>query len=161
MVAQDRASFGERLRRYRERARLTQEGLAEKASLSTQAIAALESGRRQRPHPTTVKTLAEALGLETEDRDALIGALRGRGTPPPEVSRTPLPSLPNPIIGRARELEEIGQLLQTRETRLLTLIGTGGVGKSRLAIQVGNDLVHAFPNGTVFVSLAPVADPAL
>lgn len=159
MVAKNRASFGERLRGYRERKRLTQEGLAEKAGLSTQAIAALESGRRQRPHPGTMQALADALNLDAQDRDALTGALRERGITSSKVPTPPLPTPPTPLIGRAREREEVGRLLQARESRLITLLGPGGVGKSRLAIQVANDLVHTFRDGVAFVSLASVENP--
>ena len=56
-------SFGTRLRSYRERSGLTQEELAERAGLSAQGISVLERGLRNRPHPPTVRALAEALDL--------------------------------------------------------------------------------------------------
>lgn len=63
------------------------------------------------------------------------------------------------FIGRAQERGAIAQLLTTR--RLLTLTGAGGVGKTRLALQVAADRAGTFPNGVWLVELAPLADPAL
>lgn len=77
-----------------------------------------------------------------------------------------LDTLPNnlPIqltsfIGREKEIEETKRLLA--KTRLLTLTGAGGCGKTRLAVQVAAEVVDEFPNGVWFVELAPLADPAL
>jgi predicted ATPase/DNA-binding CsgD family transcriptional regulator len=66
-----------------------------------------------------------------------------------------LPVKPTPFIGRAEELAEINRLLN--ETRLLTLTGAGGVGKTRLALQAASDLRDEFENGVFFVSLAPIS----
>jgi predicted ATPase/DNA-binding CsgD family transcriptional regulator len=63
------------------------------------------------------------------------------------------------FIGRRRELAEIKQLLAT--TRLLTLTGPGGVGKTRLALRTAADIERAFPDGVWLVELAPLQDPAL
>lgn len=69
------------LRALRERAGLTQEELAERAGLTPHAISALERGVRTRPYPHTVRSLAEALALGTEDRAALVGAVPARTRP--------------------------------------------------------------------------------
>ncbi len=63
------------------------------------------------------------------------------------------------FIGRARELTETKQLLSS--ARLLTLIGPGGTGKTRLALQIGADLLTSFPDGVWLVDLAPLTDPGL
>jgi predicted ATPase/DNA-binding CsgD family transcriptional regulator len=86
---------------------------------------------------------------------------------PPDSSARPTPGdAPNNLplqvttfIGREREIAEVTRLLTT--TRLLTLTGAGGCGKTRLALQVAAALVDAYPNGVWFVELAALADPAL
>jgi predicted ATPase len=74
-----------------------------------------------------------------------------------------LPAQTTSFIGRERELAEIRRLLRDRRApaRLITLIGAGGSGKTRLAIEVVRDLVEEFPDGVWLVELAPLTDPAL
>jgi predicted ATPase/class 3 adenylate cyclase len=71
---------------------------------------------------------------------------------------TNLPAQPNAFIGRVHELEEAEALLTRHDVRLLTLTGTGGTGKTRLALQLAASVVEQFPNGVFFVSLAPIRD---
>jgi predicted ATPase/Tfp pilus assembly protein PilF/DNA-binding XRE family transcriptional regulator len=70
-----------------------------------------------------------------------------------------LPVPPTPLLGREPELAAMSQLLQDPYCRLLTLIGPGGIGKTRLAIEVASQQLDAFADGVYFVSLAPVASP--
>jgi predicted ATPase/class 3 adenylate cyclase len=72
-----------------------------------------------------------------------------------------LPVQPTPFLGREGEVTRLGELLQREDVRLVTLTGPGGVGKTRLALQVAAELVEAFPDGAWFADLAPLADPAL
>ena len=69
-----------------------------------------------------------------------------------------LPVLPAPLLGRERELAEIRQRLGNAGTRLLTLIGPGGVGKTHLSQQAGADLLDDYPGGVWFVPLDEVRD---
>lgn len=70
-----------------------------------------------------------------------------------------LPARPTTFVGRERELAEVRRLFA--QTRLLTLSGVGGVGKTRLAIEVAAGLRDEFPEGICFIDLAPLADPQL
>jgi predicted ATPase/DNA-binding XRE family transcriptional regulator len=157
------ASFGERLRRLREAAGLTQEELASRAGLSTHAVGVLERGERKRPYPHTIRSLADALELDESERTSLFAAVPRRGAPPPAAPATALelslPTPPTTLLGREQELEEIRTYL--REVRLLTLTGTGGVGKTRLALEAARQAAELFPDGVAFVALAPLGDPAL
>src|SRR5579884_2982049 len=72
-----------------------------------------------------------------------------------------LPAQLTTLIGRKREVETICTLLRKPEVRLLTLTGTPGVGKTRLALEVAWELVHDFADGVHLVSLASLSDPAL
>jgi predicted ATPase len=87
----------------------------------------------------------------------------GEGDFPPlrSLSNTNLPAPATPLVGRARELGEITELLRGEETRLLTVTGPGGTGKTRLAVAAGDSLADAFANGVFFVPLASLRDPDL
>ena len=87
---------------------------------------------------------AKTLGLLDGDRKAAVRPA------------AKLPAEPTPFIGRSDDLAEIRQLLA--QTRLLTLIGPGGMGKTRLALRSALDMVGEFPHGCFFVSLAPIRE---
>src|SRR2546425_1267344 len=73
-------------------------------------------------------------------------------------------NLPGPLtslIGREQEIQAVCSFLRRPEVRLVTLTGTGGVGKTRLGLEVGTDLLADFADGVCFVSLAPISDPDL
>lgn len=72
------SSFGERLGRLREEASLTHKELAERVGLTAQAVGALETGKRRRPYPATVRAIAHALDLSAADRADLTAAVAGR-----------------------------------------------------------------------------------
>lgn len=71
------------------------------------------------------------------------------------------PAQLNSLVGREQEVAAAVALLRRAEIRLLTITGTGGIGKTRLGLQVAADLLNDFADGVCFVPLAPVSDPAL
>jgi predicted ATPase/DNA-binding SARP family transcriptional activator/Tfp pilus assembly protein PilF len=83
------------------------------------------------------------------------------GQPAPGRRPGTLPVPPTPLVGRQRALAEVSALVRQGHTRLVTLTGVGGAGKTRLALQVAAELGGEFPEGAWFVPLAPVADPQL
>lgn len=166
MSASQGMAFGALLRRYREAAGLTQEELAERAGLSPGAIGMLERGDRRCAYPNTVQALTSALGLTKDEQAALLNTRRATSSVPiqsaPAAGRLPAPPTPpTPIVGLDQDLEVIGAVLRSGEVRLLTLTGPDGVGKTRLAVEVTREVGEDFPDGIVFVLLAPVGDPAL
>ncbi|MEX2644630.1 MAG: adenylate/guanylate cyclase domain-containing protein [Gaiellaceae bacterium] len=84
----------------------------------------------------------------------------GRFQPLKTISNTNLPRPASSFVGREREVSEIGALLRDG-TRLVTLTGPGGSGKSRLAIEAAAELVPEFRNGVFWIGLAPLRDPTL
>ncbi len=77
------------------------------------------------------------------------------------VSPTNLPAPPTPFLGRKRELAAILKRLDDPDCQILTLVGPGGIGKTRLAIRAAEKRMPIFPNGTFFVSLDTVDSPDL
>jgi predicted ATPase/DNA-binding SARP family transcriptional activator len=129
-----------------------------RAGRQAQALQAYEGARQ---------ALLNELGIEPSPRlRELEAAIRRRDpalTPEsPELrARLHLPAQPNQFIGRERELEELAELITLRGLRLVTLTGTGGIGKTRLALAAAERLAPHFEDGVWFVDLSPVADPSL
>jgi predicted ATPase/transcriptional regulator with XRE-family HTH domain len=161
-------SFGDLLRRLRVAAGLTQEELAERAGLSRRGIADLERGARTTPHRETLGLLANALGLEGNDRTAFVATARRRlcapAAPPrgtPDTHQHNLPVQPTSLLGREEQVAALTALLRRTDARLVTLTGPGGIGKTRLAIQVAAELVDDFADGVWYVRLSRLTDPDL
>ncbi len=179
-------TFGNLLKYLRKRARLTQRDLAIAVGYSEAHVSRLESNERLPDLSTLAALFVPALGLEDEPETItrfleLAAIARGDALPSSgklmlvqsiekEITQTletasvpsNLPLQLTSFIGRETEIEEIKALLQGAEkVRLLTLVGAGGCGKTRLALQVAEGLILDFPHGVWFVDLAPLTDPNL
>lgn len=148
-------TIGALLKWHRTSAGLTQEELAEKAEVSARTVSDVERGLRTRIYRDTAGRLVEALGLHEAARADFETAARGRTVrtagPPPV-----LPVPPTRLIGRERELEVVVAALERPEVRLLTLTGPGGIGKTRIALEVA-----ALAEAAFFVQLSSMSDPRM
>src|SRR5262249_13956126 len=79
------------------------------------------------------------------------------GLPVSLSERHNLPAALTPLVGREPELAELSELLRAPETRLLTIVGAGGMGKTRLALELARATLESFGDGVYFVALAPLA----
>jgi transcriptional regulator with XRE-family HTH domain len=168
-----RPTFGSVLRKLRTNARLTQQELAERANVSVEAIGTLERGARTRPRRDTVELLVRALQLSPEQTALLAGAirvadpsqrsapvLRPRADAPSAAPHDPAPELTS-FVGRERECAEIASVLDRHH--LVTIVGSGGVGKTRAALRVAEVALARYPDGVYLVSglqLPPTGEPA-
>lgn len=155
-------SFGTLLRQRRVAARFTQEALAEAAGVSTRAITDLERGVIRAPRRDTLELLADALELSGDEREEwrkLRADLSARLSDTTPGDRLPQP--PNQLIGREREVNALVNLLTHADTRLITVTGPGGVGKTRVALAVAHAMSGSFRDGIHFIELASIQDPDL
>jgi predicted ATPase/class 3 adenylate cyclase len=81
--------------------------------------------------------------------------------PVERTNPTNLPDEPTRFIGRRAEIAEVCRILREPHTRLVTMTGPGGTGKTRLSVEVGNAVLSEFSGGVFFVPLAPLADPGM
>ncbi len=179
MVAMDfPLTFGEWLKCRRKELDLTQDELAERASCSVFAIRKIEAGER-RPSKQLARLLAKPLQIPPEDHVTFIKVARGelslerlaclaRASSPASLAGGKnallpgtLPKALTPFIGREPELSALRELLQDPQCSLLTIVGPGGIGKTRLAIEAGLHSWELFPDGVWFVPLASLNSPDL
>ncbi|OGO59111.1 MAG: hypothetical protein A2V85_16960 [Chloroflexi bacterium RBG_16_72_14] len=145
----------------------TREGIAARAML-----AAYRAGRTAEAlavFATVGDAVRHELGEEPghelrELRDRIIRndpALTLDAADPAAPGAGALPAAPNPLIGRGRELAELGALVARPGVRLVSLTGAGGTGKSRVALELARALAPSFANGAVLIELASLHDPEL
>lgn len=120
--------------------------------------------RHELPDGVTIRDLGEHR-LKDLEHPVRVDDLVIEGLPSefPPLKTLEVPStLPSPLtsfVGREREAHRVTELLRTN--RLVTLIGPGGTGKTRLAVEVARRSLDAFPDGSYFVDLSPITDPLL
>jgi predicted ATPase/DNA-binding XRE family transcriptional regulator len=160
-MGRDTRSFGAQLKALRDAAGFTQEELATIAGLSVHAVSALERGERKRPHVDTIRALSAALDLTGPVRDALALSARAPDHPTAvdELSGALLPLPLTALLGRDADVETLRRWLADPDARLITLIGPGGVGKTRLALEVARAMTAAGASRVVFVGLTAVRNP--
>jgi predicted ATPase/transcriptional regulator with XRE-family HTH domain len=163
-------SFGAWVARRRKALDLTREQFAQCVGCSVPGLRKIEADER-RPSIQMAERLAHCLQIPLEERPIFLKAARRElcverlGTPwhaqaavraRPVLlhSTSNLPIPPTPLIGREAELAVLARLLRDPQCRLLTLVGPGGIGKTRLAIEAASTQHAAFVDGVFFVSLA-------
>jgi predicted ATPase/DNA-binding XRE family transcriptional regulator len=155
-------SFGAQLKALREAAGFTQEELATIAGLSVHAVSALERGQRRRPHADTVRALSAALDLTAATRDAFVVSARApaHDTAVDELSGVSVPHALTVLLGRDAELQTLRVWVADRAARLITLTGPGGVGKTRLALELARTIAAERTARVAFVPLAATRSAA-
>ncbi len=169
----DTASFGYWVRRWRKACDLTQKQLAEKVACAVVTINKIEIDER-RPSRQMAERLARCLNIPEAQRSNFIQVatrekpvytlyLPERPVAKPADSRlvSKIPVLTTRLIGRRAEVDAVKDCVRRADVRLVTLSGLGGVGKTRLAVQVARELEPEFKDGVFFISLASLNDPDL
>jgi transcriptional regulator with XRE-family HTH domain len=136
--------------------------LAEQLGVPTEAYADFVAFARGRAHAGAFPVSSQPLGQFAWRRSEAPPRAPSAQIPHPDpTSRYPLPVPLTPLIGRGREVAAVSAMLQRADVRLLTLLGSPGVGKTRLALQVASDLRASYRAGVCFVALAPIRHPDL
>jgi predicted ATPase/transcriptional regulator with XRE-family HTH domain len=168
-MTREASEFGRHVRALRLSAGLTQAELAERSSISERTVSDLERGLRATVYPDTARRLASALGVEEHVLPDFLLAARGlkRGAVAPQIGMTPsmdrsfVPFRLTRLIGREHELELVLRLLEDPDAHLVTVVGPGGVGKTRLAAEVAALSAARHVRDGYFVNLSEVEDAAL
>ena len=175
MAEQATSGLAGLLRQLRAEARLTQQELAKAAGVSPRSVSDLERGINRTARNDTAVRLAGALGLAEPVRSLFVAAARGRIQAAQVLTAKPrqapgdspgsaagmygfVPALTS-FVGRAGPVREVAVLLD--RSRLVTVTGPGGAGKTRLAGEIARQAAGGFADGVWLAELAPVRDPAL
>src|SRR5688572_7910251 len=158
---QDEISFGVWLRKQRRALDISRQTFANQVGCAEVTLRRIEAGTLK-PSKQLAQMILEKLGIPEIDRSQWIAFARGRSDSPlisAPSSNKPLTNLPASLttfIGRGKEQSDVIQLITKH--RLITLTGAGGVGKTRLAIRVGKQVLEKYADGVWFVEFAPILD---
>jgi predicted ATPase/transcriptional regulator with XRE-family HTH domain len=157
-------TFGMWLRNRRRQLDMTQTALAARIGYSVVTIRKLERDEL-RPSRQLAERLAQSLDVALEQQANIIAFARSADSMamdalPQRSAQSHLPAQFTPFFGRTAELLEIGQMLADPACHLLTLVGPGGIGKTRLALEVAQTQLSQSADGVYFVSLAPLRSSA-
>jgi predicted ATPase/transcriptional regulator with XRE-family HTH domain len=160
-IPQNSNSFGEWVKKRRKILDLTQAELGKRAGCSAAAIRKVEAAERK-PSRQLAETLAGALEIVESDREVFLRMARGVLTEKPPNAPTilkrsipnNLPALLTSTIDRTHNLTAVTSLIREIPIHLVTLLGPPGIGKTRLSIHAGTELLADFPDGVWFVDLA-------
>ena len=163
------STFGQHVKALRLAGGWTQAELAERSGLSERTVSDLERGLRSTAYPSTARRLAAALRVGPDDVGAFVSDARGPAVAEGPAAATPASpdrraKPPRPLtrlIGRESEVAAVLRSVCDPRTRLVTLVGTGGIGKTRLALEVASRAQPAFLGGIAFVELSALDDPAM
>jgi predicted ATPase/transcriptional regulator with XRE-family HTH domain len=171
-------TFGDLLKFLRRRARISQRELSIALGYSESHLSRLESNQRRPDRSSLLALFVPALGIAEEPEtvrlllqlaeDVPVEPIPIHTEPEPALStpdsltenRSHLPLQMSSFVGRETDLADLGRLLSDPQTRLVTLTGEGGCGKTRLALRAGEQLAGNFENGAWLVELAPLSDDA-
>jgi len=157
--------FGEWLRKQRRALDLSRQDLANQAGCAEITLRRIEAGTLK-PSKELAFLLLDKIGIPDGERLQWVAFARGTASLPtnqtlssPSEPKTNLPAFITTFIGREKEQVEIRKLIHKH--RLVTLTGSGGVGKTRLSIKTGGHVLEDYVNGVWLVELASLNDPAL
>lgn len=154
-MPENASGFGDLLRDFRVRAGLSQSELAEKANISASAVGAIERGARKAPYRSTVSLLARALQLDGGETAALQAArTAARATPTSDAHN--IITDRTSLVGRDEDLDHILRLV--RRSRIVSVTGSGGVGKTRVALEAARRAAGDLFHEIWFVDLGPLID---
>ena len=154
-------SFGRWLRQKRRALDLSQKAFADQVGCAEITVRRMEADA-YKPSQELALVLLEKLGVPEAERPQWVRFARGLAaypnsqalSSPSRTQKTNLPTLSTSFIGREKEQKEIRSLFSS--VRLITILGTGGMGKTRLSLQVGQELLNDYPDGVWFVPLGPL-----